>query len=162
MQQRAPRLALALLHYEGEEALVAIPTSMTMGWVNSPPTFSAVSETITDLANHRMYRRHAAPHRLEHLAEAHDLTDEDPVLDPTVHDHSPDSPEPPHSRALCAARELPPPLPQPRAVPSQQQLEDALAYADVFVDDFIGLSQGNQHRRKIVRRHILHSIDLHA
>jgi len=42
-----------------------------MGWVNSPPLFCSLTETICDLANARMYRRHAPHHRQESLA-AHD------------------------------------------------------------------------------------------
>jgi hypothetical protein len=30
-----------------------------MGWINSPPTFSAVTETACGIANERMYRQHA-------------------------------------------------------------------------------------------------------
>ena len=48
-----------------------------MGWVNSPPLFCSLTETICDLANARMYRRHAPPHRQESLAARDD------VIDPT-------------------------------------------------------------------------------
>ena len=52
--------------------MVAVPLVLTMGWINSPPTFCAVTETACDIANDRMYRRHAPIHRLEHLAATHD------------------------------------------------------------------------------------------
>lgn len=65
-------LAVILPQYNGEEPMVAIPLVLTMGWVNSPPSFCAMSETACDLANARVYRRHAPPHRLEHLASTHD------------------------------------------------------------------------------------------
>jgi len=39
-----------------------------MGWVKSPPLFCSLTETICDLANARMYHRHAPPHRQESLA----------------------------------------------------------------------------------------------
>lgn len=52
--------------------MVAVPLVLTMGWINSPPTFCALSETACDIANSRLYRRHAPIHRLEHLAETHD------------------------------------------------------------------------------------------
>jgi hypothetical protein len=72
-----PRQALALSvllpEYEGLPQLVAVPLALTMGWINSPPTFTSVSETICDLANHSLYKRHAAPHRLEGLASIQDL-----------------------------------------------------------------------------------------
>ena len=65
-------LTVILPQYEGEEPLVAIPLVLTMGWINSPPSFCAMSETACDIANDRLYRRYAPPHRLEHLAETHD------------------------------------------------------------------------------------------
>ena len=49
-----PRLALVLPTYPGEPQLIAIPMSSTMGWVQSPPTFSTMSETACDVANQRM------------------------------------------------------------------------------------------------------------
>jgi hypothetical protein len=66
------RLAIVLPRYEGLPPLVAIPMSLTMGWTNSPPTFCALTETICDVANSRLYRRHAPPHRLEKVAASHD------------------------------------------------------------------------------------------
>lgn len=56
-----------------------------MGWVNSPPIFCSLTETICDLANSRMYRRHAPPHRQEDLAACRDVTDEtgEPIRDPS-------------------------------------------------------------------------------
>ena len=40
-----PRLAIILPRYPGEPQLIAIPMSCTMGWTQSPPTFSVMSET---------------------------------------------------------------------------------------------------------------------
>jgi len=62
-------LCVMLPAYEGLPRLVAVPLVLTMGWTNSPPIFCAVSESICDLAASRFYRRHAPPHRLEHLVE---------------------------------------------------------------------------------------------
>ena len=42
------RLTLVAPRYEGDEPLVAMPC--TMGWVQSPPTFCAMSETAARLA----------------------------------------------------------------------------------------------------------------
>jgi len=44
-----------------------------MGWVNSPPLFCSLTETICDLANARMHRRYAPPHRQESLAARDDV-----------------------------------------------------------------------------------------
>lgn len=70
--EHTPALTVILPKYEGEEQMVAVPLVLTMGWINSPPTFCAMSETACDIANSRLYRRHAPVHRLEHLAETHD------------------------------------------------------------------------------------------
>ena len=45
-----PRLAVVLPKYDGEEQMVGIPMACTMGWTQSPPTFSAMSETVADVA----------------------------------------------------------------------------------------------------------------
>ena len=64
------KLALVLPEYDDEPQLIAIPMSSTMGWVQSPPTFSTMSETICDLANQyiRQHGLRVEPHRLEELA----------------------------------------------------------------------------------------------
>ena len=56
--------------------LVAVPLVLTMGWVNSPPTFCSLTETICDVANANLYRNYSPPHRLEGLASI--LDDPDP------------------------------------------------------------------------------------
>ncbi|MGL5936963.1 MAG: hypothetical protein ACRCZI_15230, partial [Cetobacterium sp.] len=77
------RLAVILPRYDGEEQLIAIPMSTTMGWVESPPTFCVMSETVADLSNARQRRspRDAPPNRMEHHATSCDLiqTTWDPV-----------------------------------------------------------------------------------
>ena len=56
------------------ERLVALPLALPMGWVNSPPLFTAVMETITDVANRAFLTRQCGPpgHRLEAAAAAQD------------------------------------------------------------------------------------------
>jgi len=39
-----------------------------MGWVESPPSFCAVTETIADVVNHHALRPYAPPHLLERIA----------------------------------------------------------------------------------------------
>ena len=46
-----PHLSIMLPRYEDEEALITIPMSLTMGWVELPPSFCAMSKTVADLAN---------------------------------------------------------------------------------------------------------------
>ena len=49
-------LAVILPKYKGEPQLVRIPLACTKGWVESPPTFCTMSETVCDNANARMQR----------------------------------------------------------------------------------------------------------
>ena len=79
-----PRLAIMPPQYLGETPLVAIPMACTMGWTMSPPTFSAMSETTTDVANHRFQQspRAAPTHRLSPIAEEGDDLDPSPTPRP--------------------------------------------------------------------------------
>ncbi|CAJ1938361.1 unnamed protein product [Cylindrotheca closterium] len=64
-----PHLAVLLPQHPNEEAMIAFPLVLPMGWVNSPPYFSAVTETGADLMNQRLKQRpQEPPHRLEELA----------------------------------------------------------------------------------------------
>jgi len=67
--ESAPSLAVVLPVSAGEEPMVAIPLSLPMGWVESPPYFCAATETAADLANQRLERPTAPPHRLETYAD---------------------------------------------------------------------------------------------
>ena len=42
------KLAVALPQFPGEERLLALPLVLPMGWVESPPFFCAVTETVAD------------------------------------------------------------------------------------------------------------------
>lgn len=55
-----------------EEPLVAIPLVLPMGWSESPPAFSAITETIADVANDRLRNiaYQPAPHHLDDMAAA--------------------------------------------------------------------------------------------
>ena len=52
--QDSLRLSIILPRHPGEPQLVGIPMACTMGWVQSPPTFCTMSETVCDLANDAM------------------------------------------------------------------------------------------------------------
>ena len=99
-------------HLAGHEPMVAIPTRLPMGWTESPPAFSAVTETVADLVNEALERDPLMPppHPLERKATTCSL------LDPLVTDAFP---------VLDSGPMRPP-----------------LAYVDVYVDDFIKLAQG--------------------
>ena len=66
------KLSILMPRYDGEPQLVAVPLSTTMGWVSSPPTFCAASETTAHLANASLYMHTQPSHRLEGLASIHD------------------------------------------------------------------------------------------
>ena len=51
----ALKLAILMPKYDGKPQLVAVPLSLMMYWVSSPPTFCAVSETATDIANASLF-----------------------------------------------------------------------------------------------------------
>lgn len=67
--QSVPSLGVCFPNLPGEEALVAFPLALPMGWTESPPYFCAFTETIADLANaHINQRADPLPHRLEREA----------------------------------------------------------------------------------------------
>jgi hypothetical protein len=117
------KLAVLMPHYDNKPQLVAIPLSLTMGWVSSPPTFWAASETAADLANAALFCRTVPPHRLEGLAPAHDCWGSPPSQPPgPLTASSPMTIEPPCSVGPLAPSSpltaepgalVPCPLPQP-------------------------------------------------
>ena len=150
-----PRLAIILPKYEGETQLIAIPMSCTMGWTQSPPTFSVMSETVTDLTNHEFSRqpRSVPPHRLEPAAAKKD------DLSSAPQPRGPDD-----TAATARLQALNPSLvlaPDSGndSPPSNQKYQRPVGDTDVFVDDFIQLGQGGHRRLKALRGHLLRSID---
>jgi hypothetical protein len=125
-----PRLAIILPVYPGKEQLVAIPMACTMGWVESPPTFCTMSETVVDLANWAFSTNPdgPGPHRLDEATGHAD-------------DWSSGEPDP------------------AGAPPSNRPFLRPVGSTDVFVCDFLQLGQGSPVRLLSLRRHLLHSID---
>ena len=150
------RLSVVLPKFEGEPQLIAIPLACTMGWVQSPPTFCAMSETVCDLANQAIRSNHATPpHRLDDEAAAQD--DYEMSLDPR-----PRTTE--ETQADAILQSLPgvqalPTEPDEIAPPSNRPLNKPLGTTDVFVDDFIQVAQGGPKRLNKVRRHLFNAID---
>ena len=148
-----PRLAIILPRYEGETQLVAIPMSCTMGWTESPPTFSSMSETVADVANASFATNNRpAPHRLDSRAAALD-------------DFSPEPQDRGSQDRLATDRLslLHPGVETETSLdaspPSNQMYQRPTGDTDVFVDDFIQLGQGGPRRLKALRSHLLHAID---
>jgi hypothetical protein len=157
------RLAIIMPRYEGEEQLVvAIPMSCTMGWVQSPPTFCAMSETVANLANKRMATSPSAaePHHLKTLASHMDRAPGDSLPEPrgaedneaslalsALHHPTPDSP---HISSKV----------EERAPISNRPLTSPVGTMDVFVDDFIQLGQGSPHHLQTLQHpQLLHSVN---
>ncbi len=138
-------LAVAFPHLPSEPPLVAIPLVLPMGWVASPPYFCAVTETITDLANHTLRRRQKSPpHRLTYIA-----------------DHPNNyTPIPTSSTSAVQHHPTPTPVPLHRKALSLSLIRRPLAYIDIYMDDFIALSQGHPAMQHHVRNTLFNSIDL--
>ena len=123
------KLAVALPRFPGEEQLLALPLVLPMGWVESPPFFCAVTETVADLANQWPAHSHPLPHPLEAVSQT-----------------------PPEDAASPAAPIAPaPPVLRPFTKP--------VRHTDVYVDDFILSCQGSPKARLAHLRRLLHCID---
>jgi hypothetical protein len=137
LPHHVPNLAVLFPQCDGVEPLIGFSLALPMGWIYSPPYFTAATKTITDLANlaTRTYSL-AQPHTLEALAK----TQPPPI---PVHSVCPTS-----STATAVLRNAP-----------QAVNATPLAIHDVYVDDFIYLAQGNTKRLRTVRRLLLHTLD---
>lgn len=151
------RLAILLPRYDGEEQLVAIPMSTTMGWEQSPPSFSVMSETTCDLANAAFAEspKTCPPHRLSPAASVED--DLSASWEPRPREPDDEAADSAMAQ-VPGVRPLPPELPH-SAPPSNRPLTKPLGDNDVFVDDFIQIAQGGPRRMNALRNHLLHAID---
>lgn len=136
--QDVPKLGVAFPSLNADQPLVAFPIVLPMGWTESPPYFCTVTETITDIANERILKwRRVQPHRLDKLAST-----------------------PADLKALRTQQPLhrttPIPIERDPHLPTNSR---RLAAIDVFVDDFVGIAQGDTRRLNYVRRVLLHAID---
>jgi hypothetical protein len=132
-----PKLGIMFPGNDGEQ-LVGFPLVLPMGWMQSPPVFTAATETVADLANQKLQdQARCGPHRLDVVRE---------------------SPPPPIPLPVMVAAgpepRLLPPRPQPRGRPSPP-----VKGWDMYVDDFIDMVQGNAHHRQHVKRILFHSLD---
>ena len=143
-----PKLGVAFPVQPGEQPLVALPLTLPMGWQSSPPYFCVPTETITDVANTRVLRhRNPGPHHLDTVADAQSETIAAAPLDPIASGHSPTK----------VAVKLP--TQRDPMIGDGAHHHRKLGKFDVFVDDFIGLAQGNRERLQRLRRILFHTID---
>ena len=89
-----------------------------MGWTESPPFFSAFTETGCDLANNALRRNERAPpHPLSEAACTSDFSTDDEHCDT-----------------------YPPLVKTPKSF-ARQLYKQPVRYCDIFVDDYIGIGQ---------------------
>ena len=132
-----PILGVALPTTPGQPPLVAFPLALPMGWVESPPYFTTLTETACDLANTELRGRNSkrprnTVHRLEQVAAT-------PPSD-TV-----------EVQGKCEATRR-------DTRRGHRQGRPPVAAVDVYVDDFLLLAQ-TEHQRERVLRTTLHAID---
>ena len=104
-----------------------------MGWVEFSPQFCAVTETVADVSNTALRKKNQwlrTPHRIDQVSES-----TVPGLDIPISGHLDIN----HNRVV--------------------EFKVDLAYIDIFVDDFLDITQGNKYRREEVKRTLLHSLD---
>ncbi len=130
-----PKLGVAFPSPPGHEPLVAFPLALPMGWENSPPIFSAATETIADLTNLRI-RSNIIPHHhhLDDAAEA--ILSLDPAPRSTTSDVIPRDPchiQPHHlpTPTSTLTTSLPPHnVPQPSAEYAGCSYTPSMTYSD--------------------------------
>ena len=129
-----PKLGVVLPTSPGEPPLIAFPLTLPMGWVESPPYFTVLTETACDLANSRLRQRLGSPtpHRLEDIA-ATPPSDISTSADPAPHAKRIRSSERLRSHKRCSAGQPP------------------VAAVDVYVDDFLLMAQTAPQRTRVMR-----------
>ena len=130
-----PKLGVALPTTPGQPRLIAFPLVLPMGWVESPPYFSTLTETACDLANSNLRARPRRPRTTAHRLEAVATT-------------------PPDDAVSAESKEV-------ATTHSAQERAGGrppVASVDVYVDDFLLLAQ-TEHNKQRVLRETLYSID---
>ena len=130
-----PKLGVVFPTLPGQEPVVVLPLVLPMGWENSPLIFSTATETIADLANDAIHHAHQQNTTISHpLDTLVSLQDETRPSQQQQDIHIPRDP------SLTSGKK-------------------PATNVDVFVDDFIGLAQGQRNRQR-VRALLMQAIDL--
>ncbi|KAI2494663.1 adenylate kinase [Fragilaria crotonensis] len=132
------KLGVALPSAHGQAPLIAFPLALPMGWVESPPYFTALTETACDMANallatQDVQLRH--PHRLEVMAST-----------------------PPASGGGTLTRVATSRAPTPAGLDVSRSRPPPVGAVDVYVDDFLLLAQTKRQQTRVMRA-ALHAID---
>ena len=132
-----PKLGVILPHSPSGTPLVAFPLALPMGWVESPPYFTTLTETACDLANTATTTGVTFPgvHPLESVAQT----------------PAPDAPGP---RLLS----IPAWTARATTFDASSVRTTPLACVDVYVDDFLLAAQTRREQVRLLRN-TLHAID---
>ena len=131
-----PKLGVALPSTPGCLPLVAFPLALPMGWMESPPSFTTLTETACDLANAHLSNPSSGRLRLPHRLEAVAAT--------------PPSDAAPHPVATTTRRAT--------TVRGALPTRTPVAAVDVYVDDFLLLAQTKRQQQRVMRAALI-SID---
>jgi hypothetical protein len=130
-----PKIGVLLPAEQGQERLIGFPVVLPMGWKESPPVFTSATERVTDLANDQIQQGNKQPpHRLDRNSESCSMAATNPLGNQQ-------------------------PMQKPDGAWAHDHAHKPVDKWDVYVDDFIGLAQGNATWRKRVKRALLHSLD---
>ena len=121
-----PKLGVVLPTAPGSVPLVAFPLALPMGWVESPPYFTAITETACDRANAMLSRHESCLHEV-HRLEAVAAT-------PPVEDD-------------LSSRRGGPALPSTLSGTGRPPVSSV----DVYVDDFLLMAQTRRQRERVMR-----------
>jgi hypothetical protein len=132
-----PKLGIMFPGEDGEQ-LVGFPLVLPMGWMQSPPLFTAATEMVADLANQQLRdRAPCGPHGLDDIGET----------------------PPPDTPKLTLVVSGPDPRPLPPSPRPIGRPAPPVRSSDVYVDNFIGMVQGNPSHRQHVKRILFHTLD---
>jgi hypothetical protein len=136
-----PKLGVILPTEDGAETLIGFPLRLPMRWVNSPPYFTAATETICDLTNAGIRNKTVfLPHALDAILEI-------PI--------PPEVARPPKVATPLYYTALP----EASNVPVAEKAQRPVAKHNVYVDYFVSMIQGNSKRWRQVKGSLFELFD---
>jgi hypothetical protein len=133
-----PKLGVVVPTLPGQPKIIDFPLVLPMCWMQSPPLFTAATETVADLANQELRAsKPAQPHMVDIVSESQGTV---PELTPI---------------ALNVAPTLPLPV---KALPKGRPSPPVKSW-EVDVDDFIDIVQGSRTHHRHAKRVLLHNLD---
>jgi hypothetical protein len=133
-----PKIGVLFPSRAGKAPMIGFPLVLPMGWMQSPPLFTAATETVANLANSDLTNNVPnTPHRLDSVSKSQPQADAVP------------------KNRVSGPASQPIPPPDRRAGRPHQ----AIKSWDVYVDDFIGMVQGSRRHWRHVKLILLHSLE---